>query len=93
MSEEKPKVMIRMIYLVLGAIALVIAFFDVFVNNYFDTALSVSWGALFIFLGMKKWLDSSLRKKSVNIIHSIILIVIIVASLSKLIYRLKTLPF
>jgi len=80
MSEKKPKENIKTIYLILGIIALVIAIFDSLVKNYFDTALSVSWGALFIFLGIRSWLDSKWSIKSVKIIHFVLLVIIIITS-------------
>ncbi len=91
MSEKKPKENIKIIYIILGITALVIAVFDAQVKNYFDVALSVSWGILFIFIGMKGWMDSRLSAKSVKIIHAILLVMIIIASFSKLIYRLNNL--
>jgi len=91
MSEKKLKENIKIIYLILGIIALVIAIFDSLVKSYFDAALSVSWGIFFIFLGMRGWLDSRLNAKSVKIIHFILLVIIIIASFSKLFYRLKNL--
>ena len=91
MSEKKPEKNIKIIYIILGVTALVIGIFDSLVKNYFDTALSVSWGALFIFLGIKSWLDSKWSIKSVKIIHSILLVMIILASFYKLFYRLKNL--
>jgi apolipoprotein N-acyltransferase len=91
MSEKKPKENIKTIYIILGIIALVIAIFDSLVKSYFDMALSVSWGIFFIFLGMRGWLDSRLSTKSVKIIHFILLVIIIMASFSKLFYRLKNL--
>ncbi len=91
MSENKPEKKIKIIYLILGITALVIAVFDLLVNNYFDVALSISWGSLFIYLGIKSSLDSKLSAKSVKIIHSILLAMIILTSFFKLFYRLKNL--
>lgn len=91
MSEKNPEKNIKIIYLILGIIALVIGIFDSLVKNYFDVALSISWGALFIYLGIKSWLDSRLSTRSVKSIHSILLVIIIITSFSKLFYRLKNL--
>ncbi len=91
MSEIKSQKNIKIIYLILGITALVIAVFDSLVKNYFDVALSISWGSLFIYLGIKSSLDSKLSTKSVKIIHSILLVMIILASFFKLFYRLKNL--
>jgi hypothetical protein len=91
MSEKKPKENIKIIYIILGIIALVIAIFDLQVKNYFDVALSISWGSLFIYLGIKSWLASKWSTKSVKIIHSILLVMIIMTSFFKLFYRLKNL--
>ncbi len=90
-SEKKSKENIRIIYIFLGVTALVIGVFDLQVKNYFDVALSISWGALFIFLGIKGLLDSKLNTKSVKIIHFIILLMIILSSFYKLFYRLNNL--
>jgi hypothetical protein len=91
MSENKPEKKIKIIYVILGVTALIIAAFDLLVNNYFDVALSISWGVLFIYLGIKSLLDSKLSAKSVKIIHSILLVMIILTSFFKLFYRLKNL--
>jgi hypothetical protein len=91
MSEIKPEKNIKIIYLILGVTALVIAVFDSLVKSYFDVALSISWGSLFIYLGIKRSLDSKLSIKSLKIIHAILLVMIILASFFKLFYRLKNL--
>jgi heme O synthase-like polyprenyltransferase len=88
-TEKKSKENIKIIYILLGVTALVIAIFDLQVKNYFDVALSISWGALFIFIGIRGLLDSKLNTKSVKIIHFIILLMIILSSFYKLFYRLK----
>jgi len=91
MSNENPKKNVKIIYLIVGLIAVVIAIFDLTVKNYYDTALSFSLGILFIFIGSKTSWRSKLSSKSVNIIHYILLVIVIVTSIAKLVYRLKIL--
>ena len=91
MSNENPKKNVKIVYLIVGLIAVVIAIFDLTVKNYYDTALSFSLGILFIFIGSKTSWESKLSSKSVNIIHYILLVIVIVTSIAKLVYRLKIL--
>ena len=91
MSNENSKKKVNVTYLILGIFALIIAIFDLLVKNYYDTIISTSWGALIIFLGLKAWLEANLSSKSVKTIHYILLVIIIIASIVKVIYRLKTL--
>jgi len=93
MGNENSKKKLNVIYLILGIFGLVIAIFDSVVKNYFDAVISTGWGALIIFIGLKTWLESKLSSKSVKIIHYILLVIVIIASIAKLIYRLNTLDF
>lgn len=91
MINENPKKKVKIVYFVLGLIAVVIAVFDITVKSYYDTALSLSLGILFVFLGFKTALESKSSSKSVNVIHFILLLIVIITSIAKLVYRLKIL--
>jgi hypothetical protein len=79
------------IYLVTGIIAIILGVVDSVAKAFLEATLPFSWGFLFTFLGFKDRLDSKFSPKRIKNIHFLLLILVIVATLAALVYRLKKL--
>ncbi len=90
MVENSMKKIGIITYSVMGLIAIILGSVDLVVRSWFDAALGFSWGLLFVFLGFKEGVELKKTSKPIRSIHFVLLIIVIVATLSKLIYRLTT---
>lgn len=91
MKRENLKKGMNVVYIVFGILLLLLALGSLVLQIYLDAILTFFWGALFIFLGLKEWLESKLSSKSLKIAHYILLGIIVAVSYAKFIYRLKVL--
>lgn len=91
MDSENSKKRMDIIYIIFGTILLLIALASVILAIYLDAVLTFFWGTLFIFLGIRKCLESKLSSKLLLVIHYALLVIIIIVSFAKLIARLKAL--
>jgi hypothetical protein len=79
------------IYLVTGVIAIILGTVDSAAKAFLEATLPFSWGFLFTFLGLKDRLDSKLGPKRIKNIHFLLLLLVIVATLAALVFRLRKL--
>jgi hypothetical protein len=91
MAEKGRNKIGSIIYLVTGIIAIILGAVDSVAKAFLEATLPFSWGVLFTFLGFKDRLDSKFSPKRIKNIHFLLLILVIVATLAALVYRLKKL--
>jgi uncharacterized membrane protein len=91
MVEKGRKKIGSIIYLITGAVAIVLGAVDLVAKELVEAALPFSWGVLFVFLAFKERLDSKGGSKSIKVIHFLLLMIVIIATLAVLVYRLKKL--
>lgn len=91
MVEKGRKKIGSIIYLITGAVAILLGAVDLVAREFLEAALPSSWGVLFVFLGFKERLDSKSGSKHIKAIHFLLLIIVIGVTLAVLIYRLKKL--
>jgi len=91
MAEKGLKKIGSVIYLVTGIIAILLGAVDLVAKVFLEAALPFSWGLLFVFLGFKERLDSKGGSKHIKAIHFLLLMIVIVATLAVLVYRLEKL--
>jgi hypothetical protein len=91
MVEKSRKKIGSVIYLITGAVAILLGAVDLVAKAFLEATLPFSWGVLFTFLGFKDRLDSKFSSKRIKSIHFLLLLLVIVATLAALVYRLKKL--
>jgi uncharacterized membrane protein len=91
MAEKGRKKIGSIIYLITGAVAILLGAVDLVAKVFLEAALPFSWGLLFVFLGLRERLDSRGSSKAIKAIHFLLLIIVILATLAVLVYRLKKL--
>jgi len=91
LKSENSKKGMNVVYIFFGTLLLLIALASLALQIYLDGVLTFFWGALFIFLRLREWLESKVGSKSLKTVHYVLLIIVVAVSFTKLIYRLKTL--
>jgi uncharacterized membrane protein len=91
MAEKGRNKIGSIIYLVTGIIAIILGAVDSVAKAFLEATLPFSCGILFTFLGFKDRLDSKLSPKRIKNIHFLLLLLVIVATLAALVFRLRKL--
>jgi amino acid transporter len=83
---------VRYVFLFLGVLSLVLSVFDFALeHDYFGGLLAVAWGFLFIFLAFKRLLEVRYTQEAARIVQVILILFVIIAGLSKTLFKLRAL--
>jgi len=81
---------VNRLFLFLGILSLLFTPFDIAIeSDYFGSFLNIAWGGFFIFLSFRERLKSKLSPNSMQVIQFILVAFIVIAGLSKFLYKLK----